>query len=417
MKAFIYESKKFFTNEMPFEVVETKGKGHPDNICDTLAEKISAQYSKYCLEKYGVILRHMIDKLSILGGGSKVSFGMGKMVSPIRVLINGRFTNKFGTEIIDYMSIVVDTVKSYFRELFPLLDVDEFLKIIDNTHHNEGPGVVYDVDGNTKNERKAFFEVLDDVDLSRHNNHFRCNDTSTTVSYFPMSNLECLVLQIEQELNSDSFKSTYPWVGNDIKVMGIRKNNEVEITSCIPLIAKYVEDLDDYKIKMEKLKEIVTCISKHFFPNNGISVYLNTRDNYEKNDLYLTAIGSAVESGDEGAVGRGNRSRGVIPFSRNFSMEASCGKNPVYHTGKLFAAIGDTISERIYKELDIENTVFCTSKMGDLIENPWSVAVEINATKTNDIENAVEKIVREEIDNHYLTSLKLINHTKLLNSY
>ena len=24
-----------------FEVVETKGKGHPDNICDTLAEKIS----------------------------------------------------------------------------------------------------------------------------------------------------------------------------------------------------------------------------------------------------------------------------------------------------------------------------------------------------------------------------------------
>lgn len=74
---------------------------------------------------------------------------------------------------------------------------------------------------------------------------------------------------------------------------------------------------------------------------------MNTRDNYENNDLYMTLTGSAVESGDEGAVGRGNRSRGVIPFSRNFSMEAACGKNPVYHTGKLFTAIGDIINDEI----------------------------------------------------------------------
>lgn len=163
------------------------------------------------------------------------------MISPIRVLINGRFTSKFGMESIDYMSIVEDNVKSYFRELFPLLDVDKYLQIIDNTHHNEGPGVVYDVDGNTKNERKTFFEVVDKADLERHNNHFRYNDTSTTVSYFPMSNLERLVLYIEQELNSNSFKTKYPWVGSDIKVMGIRKNDKVEITSCIPLIANLLK--------------------------------------------------------------------------------------------------------------------------------------------------------------------------------
>ena len=60
-------NKKENIDDTQFEVVETKGKGHPDNICDTLAEKISINYSKYCLENYGVILRHMIDKLSILG--------------------------------------------------------------------------------------------------------------------------------------------------------------------------------------------------------------------------------------------------------------------------------------------------------------------------------------------------------------
>ena len=35
----------------------------------------------------------MIDKLSILGGGSKVQFGGGEMKSPIRILVNGRFTD------------------------------------------------------------------------------------------------------------------------------------------------------------------------------------------------------------------------------------------------------------------------------------------------------------------------------------
>ena len=63
MKTFIYTNYKSSIDNQAFEVVETKGKGHPDNICDTLAERISSNYSNYCIEHYGVILRHMIDKL------------------------------------------------------------------------------------------------------------------------------------------------------------------------------------------------------------------------------------------------------------------------------------------------------------------------------------------------------------------
>lgn len=414
---FIYENLKTKINNVEFEVVETKGKGHPDNICDTLAEKISANYSKFCLEKYGVILRHMIDKLSVLGGGSLVQFGGGKMIAPIRVLVNGRFTDRFGSEKINYMGIVNQTIKSYFKELFPLLDVNNCLLIIDNTHHNEGPGVVYNDDGTTRNERKNFFEAIDKNDLERHSNHFKCNDTSTTVSYYPISSLEKTVLEIEQTLNSNQYKSQYPWVGSDIKVMGIRKNKKIEITSCVPLISIYVLDLNDYLVKLDKIKSDVYDIAKKYFKDNEIEVFLNTRDNYEKNDLYLTVIGSAIESGDEGAVGRGNRSRGVIPFCRNFSMEASCGKNPVYHTGKLFTAIGDIVSERIYNELNIENVVYCTSKMGDSIDNPWNISVEINARKSESIIDKIGEIINHEIENHCEITKKLINHEIKLNSY
>lgn len=417
MNTFIYVNKKENIDNMQFEVVETKGKGHPDNICDTLAEKISANYSRYCLDKYGVILRHMIDKLSILGGGSKVYFGKGEMISPIRILINGRFTDRYKKEKIDYMSIVENTIKGYFKELFPLLDVDRYLSIIDNTHHNEGPGVVYNVDNTTKNERERFFEVTNDKDVLKHSNYLRCNDTSTTVSYYPMSKLEQAVLMIEQTLNSKEYSMLKPWIGNDIKVMGIRKSDKIEITSCVPLISLYVLDLDDYKNKLLLIKKDIEKIVQEYFPQNDISIYLNTRDNYEKNDLYLTAIGSAVESGDEGAVGRGNRSRGVIPFSRNFSMEAPCGKNPVYHTGKLFTAIGDTISRKIYEKYSIENVVYCTSKKGDNINEPWNVSVELNAEISNDVRNEIDRIVKEEISNHNDITAKIISGELKLNSY
>ena len=417
MKTFIYVNKKSNIDDVLFEVVETKGKGHPDNICDTLAEKISAAYSCYCVEHYGVVLRHMIDKLSILGGGSKVKFGGGEMVSPIKLLINGRFINCFQKEKIDYMAIVTKTIKDYFKELFPLLDVEKFLEIVDNTHHNEGPGVIYNSDDSTKNERKNFFEVVNQNDFRRHNNHFRCNDTSTTVSYYPMSNLEKTVLEIEQTLNSHKYKEKYPWTGNDIKVMGIRKDKKIEITSCVPLISCYIKDLEDYICKLKLIKEDIYKIVLFHFKDAEIEIFVNTRDNYENNDMYMTLIGSAVESGDEGAVGRGNRSRGVIPFCRNFSMEAPCGKNPVYHTGKLFTAIGDKISKDIYDKYNIENVVYCTSKMGDNIEEPWNVSIELNTTTTAEIKEEINSIVQEQIKNHYKITEKIISQEIKVNSY
>lgn len=274
MENFIYINKKKNIDQQSFEVVETKGKGHPDNICDTLAEKISANYSKYCLEHYGVILRHMVDKLSILGGGSKVKFGGGEMKQPIKILLNGRFTDRYKNEKIDYLYIITKTIKDYFKELFPLLDIEKYLIIIDNTHHNEGPGVVYTENNITKNERIKFFEVTDEEDAQRHNNHNRCNDTSTTVSYYPMSKLEQAILNIEQLFNSSQYKKINPWVGSDIKVMGIRKNDTVEITSCIPMISKYIKNLEDYKNKLTNLKKDIELEIRKKFPKHNIKIYL-----------------------------------------------------------------------------------------------------------------------------------------------
>ena len=98
-------------------------------------------------------------------------------------------------------------------------------------------------------------------------------------------------------------------------------------------------------------------------------------------------------------------------------MEAPCGKNPVYHTGKIFTAIGDKLSKIIYEKYNIENVVYCTSKMGDSIEEPWNVSVELNKNTTAKIKKEINELVKEEIKKHYEITEQLISQQIKVNSY
>ena len=265
--------------------------------------------------------------------------------------------------------------------------------------------MVYSEDGTTKNERSQFFFVSDDKSVKHHNNGFRSNDTSTTVSYHPLSDLENMVIMSEEFLDNPDFKKTHQYVGTDIKVMGKRVKKDIELTLCIPFIAKFTPDQNFYINKLKDLKYLIIEILKKDFSEYSINILLNTRDNFDNQDVYLTAIGSAIESGDEGAVGRGNRSNGVIPFTRNMSSEAPCGKNPVYHTGKIFTVIGDIIAEEIFNRLGIESTVYLTSQMGRDMNDPWQVAIavdgyqkDIDEKLKDDIENIVEENLKKHIE-------------------
>jgi len=46
----------------PIEIVERKGLGHPDTICDHLSEELSRSLSKYYLEHFGCVL-HQLSSL------------------------------------------------------------------------------------------------------------------------------------------------------------------------------------------------------------------------------------------------------------------------------------------------------------------------------------------------------------------
>lgn len=376
-----------------FEIVEKKCCGHPDTLADALAEYLSSEYSKYTKHHFGAILHHNFDKVGLLGGASHVKFGEGYLTSPIRILLNGRASTKFGDVNIPVNELLTVWTKEFFKNKLPLLNVDRDLVFLYNLSTQSSPGKTEEtpiVEGT----RKFWFEPRGLFDLQEQQKLFS-NDTSLGVGFFPFSPLERIINAIADNLTSDNFRDENPWIGTDIKIMGCRSYKEVNVTLCVPQISRYVHSADMYKNNLQIAYRIVEKVIK----DHGITKYqidINTRDDFEKSELYLTAIGTSLESGDEGLVGRGNRINGLITPMRPMSMEGAAGKNPVYHIGKVYHVTASLIAKKIYEELGVPNEVFLVSQSGRDLLDPW--IVQVNAAtelKENTTRNIVVSILKD----------------------
>jgi len=90
-------------------------------------------------------------------------------------------------------------------------------------------------------------------------------------------------------------------------------------------------------------------------------------------------------------------------------MEACCGKNPVYHVGKLYTAICSLISEEIHHLVGLETYVYLTFQMGRSLSDPWSACVEIcggNATPVQ--RQMIEEIIECNLANANETTQKIV---------
>lgn len=386
----IIVSKKDFKKDV--EIIEKKGAGHPDTLADGLAETLSLEFSNYSLKRFGVVLHHNFDKVGLLGGSSYVAFGKGYLINPIKVLINGRVSTGFANKKIPVKQLLIKWTKDFFRAHLPLINVDKNLKICLNISTQSSPGKTQEKEAKKSARQKWFApESLEDLpELKR----LMSNDTSLGVGYAPVSILEKIVLKIENELNCGDFKQKNIWVGGDIKIMGLRNKNKICITMCIPQIAKYVKGINEYINNLSKAKK---CIDKIMVDHKikKYELFINTRDNYKLAELYLTATGSSIESGDEGLVGRGNRINKLISPTKPMSMEGSCGKNPIYHIGKIYYIAAFDLANIIFKRLGVENEVYLISQSGRDLLDPWIIAV--NVPLGFKLESELRQIIREKI--------------------
>ena len=388
-------SRRIIVEEYPYprvsdfrvELVERKGLGHPDTICDAAAEAVSRELSRYYMKNYGRVLHHNVDKVLLVGGQASPRFGGGHVIQPIYIIVSGRVTTDVrtegGWEQVPVGPLILNAVKGYIKRNFRFLDPEEHV-IID---YKIGRGSA-DLVGIFEAESRAP----------------RANDTSIGSGFAPLTPLEKLVLETERMLNSREVKSRVPAIGEDIKVMGVREDKRVELTIAVAMISRLLRDKDEYLSVKEEVSSMVEDLASKVAPDYDVKVYVNTGDIPEKGILYLTVTGTSAEHGDDGATGRGNRANGLITPMRPMSMEAAAGKNPVNHVGKIYNVAANEAAQRIYNEVKGVEEVYVklVSQIGRPIDDPLIVDVKINPGSgrvTSDMVREAESIVNEVLDN------------------
>ena len=367
------------------EIVERKGLGHPDSICDAIADQISIGLSKEYLKKAGTILHHNVDKSLLVAGETENRFKGGIVKQPILFVLGDRATSVIDGQKIDVHEIAIRSAKNWFKKNMRFIDSDKHIK--------------YQV------EIKPGSVGLTDI-FKRKGEVLGANDTSAAVGYAPMTRTEKIVLQTERYVNSPEFKKRFPESGEDVKVMAFRDKNDLKLTVAMAFVDKYISSEADY---FEKKEKILEDINRYIAVNTNfdlVDVKLNTLDMKGRGmgGLYLTVLGTSADSGDSGQVGRGNRVNGLISLNRPFCSEAAAGKNPVSHVGKIYNFLTFRIAQKVCDQVKgIEEVyIWLLSKIGAPIDHPTIAAAQVVMKGDDNIgktKQRINEVLDKELEN------------------
>jgi S-adenosylmethionine synthetase len=373
----IEELKQTPIEKCQTEIVERKGIGHPDSIADGLAESVSRALCKMYLRRYDRILHHNTDEVQIVGGQSAPRFGGGVVLAPVYILLVGRATTTVNGERLPYRSEAFKTARDYLEQNCTHLDLDADVML--DCRIGEGS---IDLRGLYETEKLL------------------ANDTSFGVSHAPFSETEQITFDTEQYINGP-LKQELPEVGQDVKVMAWRNGDHLNLTVAAAMVDKFIPDLDHYASVVEQLRDRVLDFASKA-TTREVKVFVNNADDYEEGVYYLTVTGLSMENGDDGSVGRGNRANGLITPYRPMSMEASAGKNPVTHVGKLYNVLSKMIASDIAKECGgdvLEAHVRLVSQIGAPIDMPQGATAQIIPAEGVSL-SSIDSDVRGIMDNH-----------------
>jgi len=375
--------------EQEVEIVERKGIGHPDSISDGIAESVSRALCQVYMEKFdGKIMHHNTDEVQITAGESDPHFGGGEIIKPIDILLTGRGVSEYEGKKIGIDRIAITAAKEYLKKNIINLDVES----------------------STVVECKIGSGSGDLVDVFKRDGMPSSNDTSFGVGFAPFSETEKIVMATEELLNSKSFKKKYPQVGEDIKVMGLRENSKIILTTAVAMVSKYIDGIDSYLNVKDELNDIITDLALKK-TDREVETFINTGDDNSSDTekgYYLTVTGTSAEMGDDGSVGRGNRANGLITPNRPMSMEATSGKNPINHVGKIYNLLSNKMAEDITKEIDgIKQVhIMLLSQIGVPIDHPKAASAQIIVEDGYSMESVNKDV--EGVMNNWLEDIRKI---------
>jgi S-adenosylmethionine synthetase len=368
------------------ELVERKGIGHPDTICDSIMEATSVALCQEYLQTFGRVVHHNIDKCLLVAGRTSPKIGGGTVDEPMRLVYGDRAIYEINGKKVPVGDIAISTGEQWLREN---------LRFVDPKNH-----VIF------QNEIKPGSPELTDI-FDRE--VIGANDTSAGVGYAPLTETERVVLATERYLNSPEFKEIYPEVGEDIKVMGMRRYRDLTLTIAVAFVDRFVSSEKAYFArKAEILEALQDFVSKEKRDFDKVTIDINTLDAESRGEdgMYLTVLGTSAEGGDCGQVGRGNKVNGVIALNRPMSTEAAAGKNPIAHVGKIYTILTHEIANKIYVGVPgiSEVYVWLCSQIGHPIDKPLIASAQLilnPGVELADVRDPVQALMDRELANIY----------------
>jgi S-adenosylmethionine synthetase len=205
---------------------------------------------------------------------------------------------------------------------------------------------------------------------------------------------------LETLVNATDFRDRHPMVGSDVKVMVARIGDEIDVTAAIPVHPHLVGSWQDYRDQLAYVEGALAGDLKAYLEAGGrggaIRLHLNTKDSPGR--AYLAPFGTSLGKGDCGAVGRGNRSSGVIEPLRPAGCEAPAGKNPVHHGGKIYTALAREAARRIHRETGRFAEVTIAARNGAPLDDPAYVLIALAGDVRTALRAAAERIARETVE-------------------
>jgi len=336
---------------------------------DGIAEASELEYAKYCREKFGFIPHHNLDKASLLGGLCLQNFGGGKFQAPLDMIFMGRASTSFGGEVIPVEEIQNMAAKTYLARVMPHLDTS------DSEVYNSRSFT------STHSTRPHWFAPRSVEDLPEYTGAFpAANDTATMISYWPLTDTEKLTLDLEGYFYQNNEvglpEPRFNFIGQDIKVMSVRRGDLITATLAIPQVTTETPDANTYFERERYIEQQLQEYASNLIEEgNDVKVVVNTQTKGPNPRPYLVTGGSCTDFGEEGAVGRGNKTHGIISSFRPNTMEAPHGKNPTYFVGKLLGYQADLIARRVYENLGTRCQVVLQANLGDNLFDPSRIIV------------------------------------------
>jgi S-adenosylmethionine synthetase len=367
----------------PLEVVERKGLGHPDTICDALAERFGLALARFYRERFGAIHHHNVDKALLWSGVSRPRFGGGEVVEPLEIFLAGRATLEVGGVRVPADELAVEGSRAWLRENLHAFDPDAHAVL----HPLVRPGSPDLVDLYARGAKTGVWLA---------------NDTSCGVGYAPLDSLETAVHSVERALSSAARSDGCLEVGEDVKVMGLRREGGLHLTVGCAFVGRHLADADAYleaRAAVARRAEAAARAASSL----DVAVEVNAADDPAAGSFFLTVTGTSGEGGDDGGTGRGNRVNGLIAPARPMTLESAAGKNPVTHVGKIYNVLAPQVAQALVDELSeiAAARVLLLSRIGAPVREPQAVEIALRLHEAGapaELDARVEAVLRAHLE-------------------